>query len=182
MKTLDDFMKNETTEVVGDKKDIQGPYNLPEGWKWVKLGDERLFHIETGSTPRTDIPEYWDGNIKWVTPKDLGKVASKFIFDTERKITKEGLMSCSTKIVPKGAIIVSTRAPIGHIAIAGDDMCFNQGCKAIIIKDTTKVLPDFIYYALLTKVEEMNALGSGATFKEISRKKNGFHADSSSYY
>jgi type I restriction enzyme S subunit len=142
-----------------------------EKWEWVKLGDERLFYIETGSTPRTDVPEYWDGNIKWVTPKDLGKVTEKFIFDTERKITQRGLMSCSTKIVPKGAIIVSTRAPIGHIAIAGDDMCFNQGCKAIIIKDTTKVLPDFIYYALLTKVEEMNALGSGATFKEISRKK-----------
>jgi type I restriction enzyme S subunit len=142
-----------------------------EKWEWVKLGDERLFYIETGSTPRTDVPEYWDGNIKWVTPKDLGKVTEKFIFDTERKITQRGLMSCSTKIVPKGAIIVSTRAPIGYIAIAGDDMCFNQGCKAIIIKDTTKVLPDFIYYALLTKVEEMNALGSGATFKEISRKK-----------
>jgi type I restriction enzyme S subunit len=68
-------------------------------------------------------------------------------------------------------VIVSTRAPIGHIAIAGDDMCFNQGCKAIIVKDPNKVLNDFVYYALLTKVEEMNALGSGATFKEISRKK-----------
>jgi type I restriction enzyme S subunit len=72
--------------------------------------------------------------------------------------------------MPKGSIIISTRVPIGHIAIAGDNMCFNQGCKAIVIRNANHVLSDFAYYALLTKVEEMNASGSGATFKEISRK------------
>jgi restriction endonuclease S subunit len=144
-----------------------------KGWKLVKLGDKNLFHIETGSTPKTNIKEYWEnGNIKWITPKDLGKITtSKFILDTERKITQKGLKSCSTTIIPKGSIIISTRAPIGHIAITGDEMCFNQGCKGIVIKDKSQVLNDFLYYVLLTKVEEMIALGSGATFKEISRKK-----------
>ena len=144
---------------------------LPKGWKWIRLGNERFFRIETGSTPRTDVKEYWDGNIKWATPRDLGRIDGKYIFATERKITQKGLESCSAKIVPKGSIIISTRAPIGHISIAGDDMCFNQGCKAVIIEKPDQVLTDFVYYALLTKVKEMIALGSGATFKEISKKK-----------
>ncbi len=143
-----------------------------KGWKWVQLGNKDLFHIETGATPKTDAERYWKGgNIKWVTPKDLGRLPGKFILDTERKITEEGFKSCSTTIIPNGSIIISTRAPIGHIAILGDDMCFNQGCKGIVIKDNRHVVNDFLYYALLTKIDEMNALGSGATFKEISRKK-----------
>lgn len=153
-------------------KEKTGPYELPKGWRWVRLGDKDLFHIETGSTPKTDVKEYWqNGNIKWITPKDLGKLTNKFIFDTERKITQDGLNSCSTTIIPKGSIIISTRAPIGHIAICDDEMCFNQGCKGIVIKNKNQVLNDFLYYVLLTKVKEMDALGSGATFKEISRKK-----------
>jgi type I restriction enzyme S subunit len=169
---LDTYTRETIGNAIEDQEGIRGPYDLPEGWKWVRLGDKKLFHIETGSTPKTNVIEYWErGNIKWVTPRDLGKVIGKFIFDTERKITQKGLESCSTTIVPKGSIIISTRAPIGHIAIAGDNMCFNQGCKAIVIRDANHVLSDFVYYTLLTKVEEMNALGSGATFKEISRKK-----------
>ena len=102
----------------------------------MRGGDKDLFHIETGLTPKTDVKEYWEnGNIKWVTPKDLGKLTNKFIFETERKITQDGLNSCSTTIIPKGSIIISTRAPIGHIAICGDEMCFNQGCKGIVIKN-----------------------------------------------
>ena len=169
---LDTYTRETIGNAIEDQEGIRGPYDLHEGWKWVRLGDKKLFHIETGSTPKTNVIEYWErGNIKWVTPRDLGKVIGKFIFDTERKITQKGLESCSTTIVPKGSIIISTRAPIGHIAIAGDNMCFNQGCKAIVIRDANHVLSDFVYYTLLTKVEEMNALGSGATFKEISRKK-----------
>ena len=141
-------------------------------WRWVKLGEETLFHIETGSTPKTDVEEYWKGgNIKWITPKDLGKVSGKFIFDTERCITQAGLKSCSATVVPRGSIVISTRAPIGHIAITGDEMCFNQGCKGIVIKDKNQIFNDFLYYALLTKIEELQKLGSGATFKEISKRK-----------
>ena len=163
-------MKQQSLKIFS--KEETGPYELPKGWRWVKLGDKDLFHIETGSTPKTDVKEYWqNGNIKWITPKDLGKLTNKFIFDTERKITQDGLNSCSTTIIPKGSIIISTRAPIGHIAICGDEMCFNQGCKGIVIKNKNQVLNDFLYYVLLTKVKEMDALGSGATFKEISRKK-----------
>ena len=163
-------MKQQSLKIFS--KEETGPYELPKGWRWVRLGDKDLFHIETGSTPKTDVKEYWqNGNIKWITPKDLGKLTNKFIFDTERKITQDGLNSCSTTIIPKGSIIISTRAPIGHIAICGDEMCFNQGCKGIVIKNKNQVLNDFLYYVLLTKVKEMDALGSGATFKEISRKK-----------
>ena len=163
-------MKQQSLKIFS--KEETGPYELPKGWRWVRLGDKDLFHIETGSTPKTDVKEYWqNGNIKWITPKDLGKLTNKFIFDTERKITQDGLNSCSTTIIPKGSIIISTRAPIGHIAICDDEMCFNQGCKGIVIKNKNQVLNDFLYYVLLTKVKEMDALGSGATFKEISRKK-----------
>ncbi len=93
-----------------------------------------------------------------------------FIYDTERKITELGLNSCSTTVIPKGSIIISTRAPIGHIAILGDDMCFNQGCKGLIIKDND-IASEFVYYVLLTKIDLMKTLGSGPTFEELSKDK-----------
>lgn len=140
-------------------------------WREVKLGDKKYFHIETGSTPKTSVKEYWEnGIIKWATPKDLGKNNGMFIYDTERKITELGLNSCSTTVIPKGSIIISTRAPIGHIAILGDDMCFNQGCKGLIIKDND-IASEFVYYVLLTKIDLMKTLGSGPTFEELSKDK-----------
>jgi len=142
-----------------------------EEWREVRLGDKNYFHIETGATPKTSVREYWEnGAIKWVTPKDLGKNNGIFIHDTERKITELGLNSCSTTVIPKGSIIISTRAPIGHIAILGDDMCFNQGCKGLVIKDSD-ITSKFIYYALLTKIDLMKMLGSGPTFEELSKDK-----------
>jgi type I restriction enzyme S subunit len=97
--------------------------DLPDGWVWTRIGE--IFEVETGSTPRTDVPEYWDeGNIRWITPKDLGKVNSIYINDTERKITDKGLRSCSAKIIPPNSIIISTRAPIGYIAILAEAMAF----------------------------------------------------------
>jgi len=159
MKTLNDLKTKKPWEVEGVE------------WREVRLGDDYYFHIETGATPKTSVKEYWEnGTIKWATPKDLGKNKGKYLIDTERKITEAGLNSCSTTIIPKGSIIISTRAPIGHIAILGDDMCFNQGCKGLVINNNF-IYNEFVYYALLKRVEIMKTLGTGPTFEEISKDK-----------
>jgi len=93
-----------------------------EDWKWVKLGDEKCFHVETGGTPSTNIKEYWlNGNIPFITPKDLGKNNSKYIYEYERRITYKGLENSSAKLVPPKTIVLSTRAPIGHLAITTEE-------------------------------------------------------------
>ena len=150
-------------------EDLRFEIGKLEDWEIVRIGD--LFDIKTGSTPRTDISNYWDGGIiKWITPKDLGQLQSVYILDTNRKITQQGLKSCSTSIMPPDSIIISTRAPIGYIAILNDYMAFNQGCKGLV-KRSSDVFVTFVYYVLLTKVDEMNFLGSGSTFKEISKSQ-----------
>ncbi|MEK7610533.1 MAG: N-6 DNA methylase [Patescibacteria group bacterium] len=137
----------------------------------IKLGDKNYFKVETGSTPKTGITEYWDGDIIWVTPKDLGfTVKDKRIYDSERKISKQGLENSSASPVPAGSIIISTRAPIGYVAIADTEMCFNQGCKAIVPL-LPQILPEYLYYSILSAVDDMKALGKGSVFDEISKEK-----------
>lgn len=128
-----------------------------------------LFDVVSGSTPSTLEKKYWDGNIKWITPKDLSKLNDAIIFETERQITEDGLESCSTHIIPKDSIIISSRAPIGYVAILGDNMCCNQGCKALV--PTQKINPYYFYYLLRTKNKQLNDLGTGSTFKELSKTK-----------
>ncbi len=138
--------------------------------KRVRIGD--AFDVETGSTPSTAVPEYWeDGKIKWITPFDLGRLSSTYIRQTSRKITEKGLNNSSAKLVPANSIIISTRAPIGYLAILAESMAFNQGCKALLPKEADSIEPLFVYYQLKTKIGEMNRLGSGSTFKEISKEK-----------
>lgn len=103
---------------------------LPKGWKMVKLGE--IAQIISGSTPRTNVSEYWDGDITWMTPADLSKFNSIEIYDSARKITEGGYKSCSTTMLPAGTVLFSSRAPIGHLAIAGKEMCTNQGFKSLI--------------------------------------------------
>ncbi len=127
-----------------------------------------IAEIYNGSTPSSDNPDYWDGDIKWITPIDLSQVlSSKYIYDSNRKITNKGYLSCGTTLVSKDSLLLSTRAPIGLIAIAGDKMCTNQGCKSLVINRNTAV-PNFIYYYLLSKKEDLQNLGSGSTFTELS--------------
>ncbi|MFA5032292.1 MAG: restriction endonuclease subunit S [bacterium] len=141
---------------------------LPRNWVWTRVGE--IFKVATGSTPDTSVAEHWNnGKIKWATPKDLGKLSSPYIDDTERKITQSGLDSCSAKIVPLNSLLISTRAPIGYIAILADNIAFNQGCKALVNANNNLVFIQYYYYLLLTRVNEMNLLGSGSTFKEISK-------------
>ncbi len=139
----------------------------------ISLEDERYFYIETGSTPKTTKKEYWnDGNVIWITPKDLGRISSQEIDDSERKITVQGLKNCSASLVPKGSIVISTRAPIGYVAVAGRELCFNQGCKAVVIK-SEHIFSKYLYYAIIMAVDEMKESGKGSTFKEISKSKLG---------
>jgi type I restriction enzyme S subunit len=141
------------------------PAKNPKRWEIKKLGE--VIGIVSGSTPRTNVPEYWNGDILWITPADLSNLATIEINDSERKITKEGYASCSTTILPIGTVLLSSRAPIGHLAIAGKAMCTNQGFKSLIPQ--TSVHSYYLYFALRYFKERLISLGSGATFKEISK-------------
>jgi type I restriction enzyme, S subunit len=122
--------------------------------------------IVQGSTPDSSNPDYWNGEITWVTPADLGGLDSYVIQQSERLITEAGLNNCGTKLCPAGSLIVSTRAPIGHMGITTLATCTNQGCKTLIPKSNVDVR--FLYYALYVKKSELNSLGSGSTFMELS--------------
>jgi type I restriction enzyme S subunit len=140
---------------------------LPEGWEYTRIKD--IGEVVTGSTPKTQVSKYWGGDIVWLTPKDLGKNSSKYIADSQRKITKKGYESCSTKLVPKDSIVISTRAPIGHIAIVKVDFCTNQGCKSLL--PHKGIFSDYLYYLLVHNKEILQGLGSGTTFSELSKDK-----------
>ncbi|MDD5552194.1 MAG: restriction endonuclease subunit S [Candidatus Pacebacteria bacterium] len=135
--------------------------------KWIKLGDEKYFEIKLGGTPRTNKADYWSGKIYWITPNDLNKLSSPYITRTERKITEKGLKTGSTLLSAK-SIILSTRAPIGYLAILNEDMAFNQGCKGIIIKKPDEIFNLYLFYYLTTQVNKLKDWGSGSTFRELS--------------
>ena len=119
-----------------------------------------------GATPKTGVEEYWDGEYRWITPAELD-TASWYIYDSVRKLTEAGVKSCSLTEMPAGTVILSSRAPIGKVAIAGDTFYCNQGFKNIICNDS--VHPVFLYSLLVMNNEFLNSLGRGATFKEISK-------------
>lgn len=139
---------------------------LLTGWRWAKLGD--MCEIVNGSTPKSAVPEYWGGDICWVTPTDLGQLDTRSIKRTERSITIAGYNSCSTTLVPAGAVVMSSRAPIGHLAIAATELCTNQGCKAFV--PTSAVESKYLYYTLRNSMDDIRALGVGATFAEVSKR------------
>ena len=101
-----------------------------EEWKEYKL--EAIGNIVGGATPSTKEPQNYDGDISWITPKDLSNFSGRFISRGERMITSKGFNSCSCKMLPKGSVLFSSRAPIGYVAIASNDLCTNQGFKSII--------------------------------------------------
>ncbi len=138
--------------------------NPGEGWEEKKLGE--VCEVINGGTPKSSVKEYWDGDVNWVTPKDLGQLNYRYIENTPRKITKIGLQKSSAKLFPSRSVILSTRAPIGHLAINLGKMSTNQGCRGIV--PGTNVFTEFIYYFLFNSVELLNNLGNGATFKELS--------------
>ena len=130
----------------------------------AKLGD--ICTVVSGSTPKTGVAEYWDGTVKWITPAELNE-DSFYITDSVRHITKEGKEKTGLSYLPKGTVILSSRAPIGKTAIAGCEICCNQGFKNLICSDA--IYNEYLYFFLKSKTDYLNSLGRGATFKEISK-------------
>ena len=133
--------------------------------KKVRLGD--VCEIISGSTPKTGVAEYWDGEFKWITPAELNE-ETYIINDSVRHITEIGIQKTGLKPFPEGTVILSSRAPIGKTAIAGCEMYCNQGFKNLICSD--EIYNKYLYFFLTSKTEYLNSLGRGATFKEISKK------------
>lgn len=131
----------------------------------VKLGD--VAQIVSGGTPKSGVPEYWGGDIPWATPADLSKLNSATISKTIRTITEEGLAKSSAKVLPKHSVLLSSRAPIGHVAINTIPIAINQGFKSII--PGPNLNSSYIYHWLVSHKHHLEALGNGATFKELSK-------------
>lgn len=139
--------------------------NLPQRWRWVELG--KVCRVVSGATPQTSIPSYWGGSITWITPKDLSMLTSSYIYSGQREITQSGYESCSTELVPAGSIVMSSRAPIGYLGIAARSLCVNQGCKCFVVNAAIDNL--FLYFALRNYMSDIQALGAGTTFTEVSK-------------
>ena len=143
------------------------PFEIPESWKWVQL--KSIGQIIGGGTPKTSVADYWNGDISWITPADLGKNTSKWILKGAKSITQKGLDESSAKLMPEGSVVYSSRAPIGHIAIAAHELCTNQGCKSFV-PDAQFITTEWAYYMLIARTMDIQSRASGTTFKEISGK------------
>lgn len=134
-------------------------------WLTAPLGE--VATVLSGTTPESSNPKHWNGHHVWVTPTDLGKLKGHLITASARMISDEGRSSCSLPLVPKGAVVMSSRAPIGHLAIAGCDLHTNQGCKSFVCSEA--IDPWFLYFTLMHRMPNVQAMGSGATFVEVSK-------------
>ncbi len=141
--------------------------NVPEHWETVRI--KNVASIVNGSTPSSSVEEYWDGDIIWATPGDFNKY-EKIIDDSESKITEAGYKSCGTSLVPVGSVVITTRAPIGNVLIAGKELCTNQGCKTLV---PNRIESRFLYYIISISSIELNVLGQGTTFLELSKESLG---------
>ncbi|SNV04131.1 Type I restriction enzyme EcoKI specificity protein [Megamonas hypermegale] len=141
------------------------PFAIPENWKWVRLGE--IGKIIGGGTPKTTNLEYWqNGKIAWITPADMKNVKGKYISYGKKYITLLGLEKSSAQLLPKGSILFSSRAPIGYVAIAKEEVSTNQGFKSVVPFSLNLSL--YLYYVLLGMVDIIKKLGTGTTFKEVS--------------
>lgn len=133
---------------------------------WIKCKISDLGDIVSGGTPSTKIVDNWDGDISWITPKDLSGFYNRFISTGERKISDKGLANSSAKLMPKGSVLFSSRAPIGYVAIASKELSTNQGFKCIVPNGNNYNI--FIYYLLKYITDEIKSIAGGSTFSEIS--------------
>ncbi len=152
--------------------------NIPQGYKATALGIipqewevrslDYLGDIYSGGTPDTEVAEYWDGDIAWCTPSDITKLTSKYIENTEIKITGKGLKDSSAILLPRRSIIVCTRATIGNAAICNTEIATNQGFKNVVPSNDTN--PEWLYYIIMYSKPRLVRLGCGSTFLEVSKK------------
>ena len=136
---------------------------IPAHWQSKVL--KRLFRVVNGSTPTSGEPDNWDGDIPWVTPDDLGKLSDPVLKRPARHLTRKGYESCGTHMVCAGSLILSTRAPIGHLAIAGTPICTNQGCRSLVLRSSGH--ETYFYFQLVAGNRVLEAKGRGSTFKEL---------------
>ncbi len=135
--------------------------------KWIKCKIEDIGSVVGGATPSTKKEEnYLNGKIAWITPKDLSNFRGRYIGQGERNITETGMNSCSTQLLPVNTVLFSSRAPIGYVAIAANEICTNQGFKSVIPNEN--INPMFLYYLLKYNKDKIENMGSGTTFKEVS--------------
>ena len=130
-------------------------------------GISEVTQIVLGSTPNSKEPSYWDGDIRWITPAEMTD-QSYYIYDTVRHLTAKGRDAANLTMLPEGTVLFSTRAPIGKVAIVGKEMCCNQGFKNFICSE--KLNNVFLYYTLKLKKDYLCSLGTGTTFKELSKR------------
>jgi type I restriction enzyme S subunit len=140
---------------------------VKQGWCSSQLGE--VCEVVNGGTPKTEVAEYWDGTNLWITPAEMGRRPSPYVDDTQRKLTDVGLQNSSAKLIPSKSVILSSRAPIGHVIINTKPMATNQGCKGLI--PGPKLYYKFLYYYLTDIVDLLISLGNGATFAELSSTK-----------
>ncbi|MDD3567475.1 MAG: restriction endonuclease subunit S [Bacteroidales bacterium] len=138
---------------------------IPKGWRVGKLGD--ILTVKGGTTPSTKEPKYWEGNLHWTSPRDLSTLEFPVLLNTDKKITEEGLKQISSGLLPKGTLLLSSRAPIGYLAITEIETAINQGYIAINCKQPYSNL--FMLYWLRQYMESVIARANGSTFLEISK-------------
>ena len=138
---------------------------IPEGWELKKFSD--VCDVFNGATPSTSDVNNYGGDIVWITPKDLSDQKCKFIYEGERSITQKGYDSCSTVLLPKGTVVMSSRAPIGLVSVAATELCTNQGFKNLVPKDVHYT--NLLFYTLLLNMPQIKRFGSGTTFNEVSK-------------
>jgi len=136
---------------------------------WVRTTLGEIAEIVSGATPTTSVGEYWGGGIPWVTPKELNGLEGPSIASTERTLTEAGMKSCAASLLPPQSVLLSSRAPIGLVAINDVSMATNQGFKSLV-PDGDRVDAKFLYWWLRCHRARLEAMGNGATFKEVSKK------------
>lgn len=154
-------------EKIGDDVrciDSELPFELPDTWMFVRLN--HIGEIVGGGTPKTNISEYWDGNIPWLTPADFSGYEEMYVFSGARTITEIGLKSSSAQMLPANSVLYSSRAPIGYIAIAATPVSTNQGFKSVVPYDFA--MSPYLYYCLKARTDDIIQRATGTTFKEIS--------------
>lgn len=142
---------------------VQWIGEFPSDWSVRKI--KHICELTSGTTPKSEITEYWDGDIKWITPADF-KTSTKWVLQGRRNITSLGKDAGHLNLFPKFSVVFSKRAPIGQVSITLDKLCINQGCFGCIVND--RVVYDYFYYLLSSFTEQFELLGTGTTFKEIS--------------
>ncbi|MDY9925719.1 restriction endonuclease subunit S [Methanosarcina sp.] len=135
---------------------------------WIKGVLSDFGEVVSGGTPKTKVAEYWGEDISWITPADLSGYSEKYIHKGRKSITHLGLKNSSAKLMPKGSVLFSSRAPIGYVAVAGNELCTNQGFKSLVPKED--VNSDFLFYYFKSIKQLAEKKASGTTFKEISGK------------